>query len=480
MKDTEHIAFNDGKLLIPIGPPIDPETMLANMASALARGLRDLKVCKPHDRVLSIASGGPSLADTYRDLQGDIAAVNGSLGFLLDHGIVPHFCGVMDATPHMADVVAADPRVYYLVASNCDPSLFDKLLAAGCDIRLWNPTPDNVGANLRQLTPNAEGFTLLGRDYPGKFMIGGGCTIGLRLVSLGYVMGYRKFHLHGMDSSFRGLATHAYPDRRDGAWAEHSSIEINGYRTSLNFIGQVTSFASMLGKMMLPPFEPVEFEVHGDGLLQSCYRFWLERKDEMPPSEAFQRCNIPRQLQKHEIRAKAILDRLPDGKVKGAEIGVFTGMLSAELLRRHDLELIMVDSWEGDGAAYNNKETAKDFHAHISASEQAAHRAAALYQTQFAEDRRTVLRARSVDGAHAVGDASLDFAFIDADHSYEGCRADIEAWWPKVKAGGLICGHDYGHPDFPGVEVAVCDFVSANGLTLDLGDNYTWFARKPA
>ena len=49
--------------------------------------------------------------------------------------------------------------------------------------------------------------------------------------------------------------------------------------------------------------------------------------------------------------------------------------------------------------------------------------------------------------------ASLDFVFIDADHSYEAVKRDIAAWLPKVKSGGVIAGHDYCHwPGFGVIE----------------------------
>jgi predicted O-methyltransferase YrrM len=36
----------------------------------------------------------------------------------------------------------------------------------------------------------------------------------------------------------------------------------------------------------------------------------------------------------------------------------------------------------------------------------------------------------------------LDLLFIDGDHSYEGCRTDIEAWFPHVRSGGVVAFHD--------------------------------------
>lgn len=48
----------------------------------------------------------------------------------------------------------------------------------------------------------------------------------------------------------------------------------------------------------------------------------------------------------------------------------------------------------------------------------------------------------SLKAASVFGDHSLDLVFIDADHTYRAVRADLEAWIPKVKSGGIICGHD--------------------------------------
>lgn len=56
------------------------------------------------------------------------------------------------------------------------------------------------------------------------------------------------------------------------------------------------------------------------------------------------------------------------------------------------------------------------------------------------------LRITSVEAAANFGDRSLDFVFIDAAHDYDSFSADLRAWLPKVKVGGMIAGHDHSHP----------------------------------
>jgi predicted O-methyltransferase YrrM len=60
----------------------------------------------------------------------------------------------------------------------------------------------------------------------------------------------------------------------------------------------------------------------------------------------------------------------------------------------------------------------------------------------------------------------IDWLYIDADHTYDGVRADLEAWAPFVVRGGLLLGDDYGHHLFPGVKQAWDEFEAAHGLTL--------------
>lgn len=78
----------------------------------------------------------------------------------------------------------------------------------------------------------------------------------------------------------------------------------------------------------------------------------------------------------------------------------------------------------------------------------------------------------SVRAAKAFDDESVDFVFIDGDHSEESVRSDIEAWLPKVKQGGVIAGHDYTN-NWPGVVAAVSQYFKSPE-----GRGSCWFVRK--
>lgn len=256
-----------------LSPAVPPERMIANMRSALSRGLPEVRMCKAHGLTLSVAGGGPSLQDTFDDLDGVIAGVNGSLGYLLGRGIkdgASYVCGIMDAGEHIADIIVADLNVRYYVASNVDPKVFDKL--QGCDVHLWHITPES--------TEDPAGVeAVLNEFHPeGWRAIGGGCTMGLRWVNLGYTLGFRKFKLHGLDSSFKAGSTHAYPDRAD----TKDRIVFNGRETRPNFLAQVYDFFGTINRFSEPDVEPIGIEVFGDGLLQDEWREFKENQIAKP------------------------------------------------------------------------------------------------------------------------------------------------------------------------------------------------------
>jgi hypothetical protein len=144
---------------------------------------------------------------------------------------------------------------------------------------------------------------------------------------------------------------------------------------------------------------------------------------------------------------------------RGAELGAHAGKFTQKLLAAHlQLSMSAVDTW-----AVTPGYESYDF---------PTIRAQFDQRIERFRKRVRVLQMETVAAAELVTDASLDFVFIDADHSYEGVAADIDAWRSKVKPGGILCGHDYGHSRFPGVQRAVDE-----RFAVQTGDDCVWWTR---
>lgn len=166
---------------------------------------------------------------------------------------------------------------------------------------------------------------------------------------------------------------------------------------------------------------------------------------------------------------------------RGAEIGVEAGAFSRQVLdawqgRRLDL----VDPWAPQPPLeYEDA-------CNVPAERQEQNLRATRERLKPHEGRCNILRMTSLEAAAARADAALDFVYIDANHKYGHVRADLAAWWPKVKAGGLVAGSNYFdgivNESVFGVKSAVGDFAAEHRLQVRLtfDDWPTWFFLKPS
>ncbi len=212
--------FGLGLPPLPLTTSVDTDIILDQIATNSRRDLPRVGLFKSHARRLSVLGGGPSALETYGELGEVLVTVNASLQFALDKGLTPWACGVCDPNEHMIDLVPSVPDVFYFLASSCHPKLFEKLKDR--QVILWHASG----------TPGMDPLI-----PPHDMQIGGGSTMGLRWINLAYVMGFRKFDLHGFDSSYSGDCTHAYPDRRDGK----GGMDFEGYTTSIAFLTSCTA-----------------------------------------------------------------------------------------------------------------------------------------------------------------------------------------------------------------------------------------------
>ena len=135
------------------------------------------------------------------------------------------------------------------------------------------------------------------------------------------------------------------------------------------------------------------------------------------------------------------------------EVGVRDGYFSKFILDNTSVKkLYAIDPWE-DNAELTQAEVS--------------------FQTcknlleQFGE-RSEMVKGYSPSAAEMFDDNSLDFVYIDGLHDYESVKADIAAFYKKVKVGGIIAGHDYHLGDWPGVYNSVNEFMVQNSLELNV------------
>jgi hypothetical protein len=144
---------------------------------------------------------------------------------------------------------------------------------------------------------------------------------------------------------------------------------------------------------------------------------------------------------------------------------VKVGNYSDVLLRTwRGLKLISIDPWlEADPAEYDDT-------ANVPQGVQELLYADARVRLARHGERSEIWRLTSLDAAERVADSSLDFAYIDARHDYDSVRKDVELWFPKIRPGGVLAGHDYVDGRFPQghfeVKRAVDEFFAERGLSV--------------
>lgn len=148
----------------------------------------------------------------------------------------------------------------------------------------------------------------------------------------------------------------------------------------------------------------------------------------------------------------SMVEKFPSGS-KFVEVGSWKGKsaayLAVEIINsKKDISLDCVDTWKGSAEHINDEYVKSN----------------SLYDlfiknTSSLSSVINPIKMDSVGASKNYGDKTIDFIFIDANHEYIYVKNDIEAWFPKVKVGGIIAGHDY-ESGWADVDKAVNEFFT--------------------
>lgn len=156
----------------------------------------------------------------------------------------------------------------------------------------------------------------------------------------------------------------------------------------------------------------------------------------------------------------SLLEKIKPGD-KCAEIGVFKGDFSEFILKMEPSELHLVDPWMSimdiparwHAIPQQDMDTIKQD----------------VIDRFSADSRVNIINKYSIDALEDIEDNSLDWIYLDANHSYSFAEKDLKNWWLKLKAGGFLCGNAYQDGN---MQVRLLDFGVVTSVDMFLEGHF--------
>lgn len=240
---------------------------------SIARVKERIQPC--HDLIqepIAVVCFGPSLNDTWEEIKRFkyIMSTSGAHRFLIDRGIIPNWHVEVDPREHKTKLLGQPhPDVEYLISSTCHPALFDHL--EGYNVKLWH------------VFTNEEDTVRL---FPaGEWSITGGCSVGLRALTIARFLGFTDLHVFGMDGCYKNDKSHAdtHPNPFPRQQCEYSG---KTYLTSVAFLEIAKQTFHELDQM-----PDVKATFYGDGLVQEMAKNYIPHH--LPKEQAVIAMNKP-------------------------------------------------------------------------------------------------------------------------------------------------------------------------------------------
>jgi hypothetical protein len=275
-------------MLVPSGPQMDEDEFqkleVVNTQAATPSSITKLKILDNLKRNLptlhgmpefkqiksepiALIGGGPSVSNYIEEIKGFkyTIACGSAHDFCVKNNIIPTYATACDPDPITANYLTK-PQIWtkYLIASGCDKKVFDYL--KGFSTYIWHCHSDDYMDMRAQM----------GGEYQA---VGGGCTVGLRSLSIALMLGYWDIHFYGFDSCMGdNLEHHAYDfsDETEEIGQiytvrfgnEKNSFKEKDYKCAGYQLAQASHFKEFYSQYC-NVFKPT---FHGDGLLPAMVR----------------------------------------------------------------------------------------------------------------------------------------------------------------------------------------------------------------
>lgn len=165
-----------------------------------------------------------------------------------------------------------------------------------------------------------------------------------------------------------------------------------------------------------------------------------------------------------KIEFRKNIPLLLQGDIRMTELGVAKGDFAHQLLQHENVSLIMVDRWGGDRGHGDSEMNY------------------ASRQTEFAKDRRVIIKKTFEDAVLDYEDEYFDIVYIDGyAHTGQDGGKTLELWYSKVRSGGVFSGHDYHKAWQPTID-AVDAFTRKHNLEFNITEKDefpSWYIIKP-
>lgn len=192
----ENIHLEALRYKYPMRNSVTLKAEVRQVSECVKRGYPRIALQPLRDDWCSIVGYGPSLADTWREIENPAITVSGAHDYLIERGFVPFWHSECDGRDHKTKHLEKPHHdCVYLMASICCPTVWGQL--EGHRVYYWHC------ANGQHIVK------WIGDNDQGSILVAGGSTMGLAAIHLAGILGFRKFRLFGFDGNIHDGKRHA-------------------------------------------------------------------------------------------------------------------------------------------------------------------------------------------------------------------------------------------------------------------------------